>query len=169
MSIQDAQPLPTVAGEISRQGTSQDRYFMQRALEQAVLAQERREVPIGAVAVSEGVIVGRGFNRKETDRDATAHAEIQALREASATLGRWRLTDVTLYVTLEPCVMCAGAMVQARLGRLVFAACDRKGGACGSEYNIPRDFRLNHQVETQGGVMAGESEKLLSDFFARLR
>jgi len=130
---------------------------------------EHREVPIGAVAVSEGVIVGRGYNRKETDRDATAHAEILALREASETLGRWRLTDVTLYVTLEPCVMCAGAMVQARLGRLVFGAYDRKGGACGSEFHITQDFRLNHQVETRGGVMTEEAERLLCTFFARLR
>jgi len=169
MSTHDTQPIPIEIEETPPQGLSLDHSFMRRALELAALALEHHEVPVGAVAVSEGLIVGQGFNRKEMERDATAHAEMLALREAAGTLGRWRLTDVTLFVTLEPCVMCAGAMVQARLGRLVFAAPDRKGGACGSEYNIPRDFRLNHQVETRGGVLAEESERLLSDFFARLR
>jgi len=114
------------------------------ALEQAHKALSCNEVPVGAVAVVKDRIIGRGFNRKASTKDPTAHAEMIALRDAAETLGRWRLSDVTLYVTLEPCVMCAGAMVQARLGQLVFAAKDPKGGACGSEYHILQDLRLNH-------------------------
>jgi len=169
MSTDDLQYLPIEIKKARPQDLPLDMYFMRQALEQAELALSHHEVPVGAVAVSEGVVVGRGFNQKEMNRDATAHAEMLALRAAAEALGRWRLSDVTLYVTLEPCVMCAGAMVQTRLGRLVFAAPDRKGGACGSEYNIPRDFRLNHQVETTGGLLAEESERLLSRFFNDLR
>ena len=101
--------------------------------------------------------------------DPTAHAEMIALREAASTLGRWRLSDITLYVTLEPCVMCAGAMVHARLGRVVYGTRDPKGGACGSEYHILQDYRLNHQVDVTGGVLKEEAGRLLRDFFSRTR
>ncbi len=169
MATDDIKQLPFEIRKARREDLSLEIYFMRQALEQAERALSCHEVPVGAVAVSEGLIVGRGFNRKEMNRDATAHAEMLALREAAETLGRWRLSDVTLFVTLEPCVMCAGAMVQARLGRLVFAAHDRKGGACGSEYNIPQDFRLNHQVDTTCGILWEESERLLNRFFGGLR
>ncbi len=143
-----------------------DREFMGLALEQARKACALDEVPVGAVAVAAGRIVGTGYNRKETTGDPTAHAEMVALRDAAAALGRWRLSDVTLYITLEPCVMCAGAMVQSRLARLVFATADPKGGACGSEFNILQDFRLNHRVSVTGGVRQREAAALLHEFFA---
>jgi tRNA(adenine34) deaminase len=146
-----------------------DRQFMQLALEQARIASAVGEVPVGAAAVAAGRIVGTGCNRKETTGDPTAHAEMVALREAAAELGRWRLSDVTLYVTLEPCVMCAGAMVQSRLARLVFGTPDPKGGACGSEYHILQDFRLNHRVNVTGGVLQEEAASLLREFFATRR
>ena len=142
---------------------------MALALDQAQIALANQEVPVGAVAVCGGKVVGQGYNRKERGLDPTAHAEIMALREAAATLGRWRLSDVVLYVTLEPCVMCAGAMVQARLARLVFGAPDPKGGACGSEYNILQDHRLNHQTPVMAGVRRDEASRLLTDFFTQLR
>ncbi len=146
-----------------------DRYYMSLALEQAHKALACQEVPIGAVAVFDDQVVGRGYNLKETLKDPAAHAEIIALRDAAAMLDRWRLTDVTLYVTVEPCVMCAGAMIQSRLGRLVYGARDTKGGASGSEYNILQDFRLNHQVLVTGGVLEKEASLLLQDFFSRIR
>ncbi len=142
---------------------------MSLALEEAKKALSCNEVPVGAVAVVESEVVGRGYNLKESTKDPTAHAEITALREAAVLLDRWRLSDVTLYVTLEPCVMCAGAMVQSRLGRLVYGARDPKGGACGSEYHLLQDFRLNHQLPVTGGVLKEEAELLLQDFFERLR
>jgi len=147
---------------------SLDRYYMSLALEQAHKASACQEIPIGAVAVFGDQVVGRGYNLKETLKDPTAHAEVIALRDAAAMLNRWRLTDVTLYVTVEPCVMCAGAMIQSRLGRLVYAARDPKG-ASGSEYHILQDFRLNHQVPVTGGVLEKEASLLLKDFFSRIR
>lgn len=146
-----------------------DERYMGLALDQARIALSNQEVPVGAVALCAGEVVGKGYNRKETAHDPTAHAEIMALREAADLLGRWRLSDVVLYVTLEPCVMCAGAMVQARLGRLVFGAPDPKGGACGSEYNILQDHRLNHQTPVTAGVRRDEASRLLKDFFTQLR
>jgi tRNA(adenine34) deaminase len=148
---------------------SQDRYYMTQALEEAKKALSCNEVPVGAVAVVDNRIVGRGHNLKESTKDPTAHAEITALQEAAALLDRWRLSGVTLYVTLEPCVMCAGAMVQSRLGRLVYGVKDPKGGACGSEYHILQDLRLNHQVEVTEGVLAEEAGEMLKFFFYQRR
>ena len=148
---------------------TQDRIYMGLALEEARKALSCNEVPVGAIAVTENQVVGRGYNNKESLMDPTAHAEIIALREAASTLGRWRLSDITLYVTLEPCVMCAGAMVHARLGRVVYGTRDPKGGACGSEYHILQDYRLNHQVDVTGGVLKEEAGRLLRDFFSRTR
>lgn len=143
--------------------------WMREALAEARRAIRRGDVPIGAVAVYEGQIVGRGRNRKEVDADPTAHAEMIALRAASRALGRWRLSDVILYCTLEPCPMCAGAMVLARLPRLVYGADDDKMGAAGSVVEILRDPRFNHQVAVTRGVLAEESQALLETFFASLR
>jgi tRNA(adenine34) deaminase len=142
---------------------------MQEALAEAAKAAAVGDVPVGAVAVRDGVIVGRGHNRKEHDRDPTAHAEMIALRQAARTLGGWRLPGVTLYCTLEPCAMCAGAMVQARLPRLVWAADDPKYGAGGSVIDLLHHERLNHRVETIRGVLAEESRAQLDAFFADLR
>jgi tRNA(adenine34) deaminase len=142
---------------------------MGEALALARAAGEAGEVPIGAVALFEGRIVGRGANRREGDRDPIAHAEIHALQEASRTLGRWRLTGVTLVVTLEPCAMCAGAMVLARIDRLVFAAMDPKAGAVGSLMDLSSDSRLNHSFEVERGVRAEESAELLRTFFRARR
>ncbi|NUQ06520.1 MAG: nucleoside deaminase [Anaerolineae bacterium] len=146
-----------------------DRDFMRLALEEADAALATGDVPIGAVAVHDGVVIGRGRNRREADHDATAHAEMLALREASTALGRWRLDDVTLYCTLEPCAMCAGAMVLARLPRLVYAAVDLKAGMAGSIHDLLRHPRLNHRVDVQGGLLAEEAGALLRAFFEDLR
>lgn len=142
---------------------------MRMALDEAHLAQSRGEVPIGAVVVKEGRVIGRGHNQKETLKDPTAHAEILALQEAARTLGGWRLSGATLYSTLEPCPMCAGALVQARIDRLVYAAPDPKAGAAGSLLDLVRDERLNHQVIVESGVLREEAEALLEEFFADLR
>ena len=146
-----------------------DAAWMREALAEAERALARGDVPVGAVAVRDGIIVGRGHNRKEADADPTAHAEMIALREAARALGGWRLVGVTLYCTLEPCPMCAGAMMSARLPRLVYGADDPKAGAAGSVVKLLRDPRLNHQVVVTRGVLAGESKALLERFFARLR
>jgi tRNA(adenine34) deaminase len=143
--------------------------WMREALAEAAKAAVVGDVPIGAVAVREGVIVGRGYNRKEIDRDPTAHAEMIALREAAQTLGGWRLVGVTLYCTLEPCAMCAGAMIQARLPRLVWAADDPKAGAGGSVVNLLQHERLNHRVEVIHGVLEEDAQAQLRAFFAGLR
>ncbi len=142
---------------------------MQEALAEAAQAAGLGDVPVGAVAVRDGVIVGRGCNRKHHDHDPTAHAEIIAMRQASQTLGGWRLIGVTLYCTLEPCAMCAGAMIQARLPRLVWAADDPKAGAGGSVLDLLNHDRLNHRVEVIRGVLAEEAAAQLSAFFASLR
>ena len=142
---------------------------MREALAEAEQALSHGDVPVGAVAVRDGVIVGRGHNRKEVDADPTAHAEMLALQEATRTLGGWRLVGVTLYCTLEPCPMCAGAMISARLPRLVYGADDPKLGAAGSVVELLRDPRLNHRVIVIRGVLAEESQALLERFFARLR
>jgi len=146
-----------------------DAAWMREALAEAEQALAHGDVPIGAVAVREGVIVGRGHNRKEADADPTAHAEIIALRDAARALGSWRLAGVTLYCTLEPCPMCAGAMVSARLSRLVYGTDDPKAGAAGSVVELLRDPRLNHRVAVTRGVLTEESQALLDRFFARLR
>ncbi|MGQ0507021.1 MAG: tRNA adenosine(34) deaminase TadA [Myxococcaceae bacterium] len=148
---------------------AEDQQLMDEALRLAEDAAKLGEVPVGAVAVHEGKIVGRGFNRREIDKDPFAHAELLALREASQSLGAWRLTGVTLYVTLEPCAMCAGAMVQGRVTRLVFGALDPKAGAVRSLYNLVEEPRHNHRLEVQAGVEAERSAELLRAFFRTLR
>jgi len=127
------------------------------------------DVPVGAVCVLNGQIIGRGHNRRELDGDPTAHAETLALRAAAQHLGNWRLRGVTLYVTLEPCTMCAGAIWLARVERVVFGAWDAKAGACGSLFDIPRDPRLNHRPQVRGGVLQNECAALLDEFFAAQR
>ncbi len=143
--------------------------FMREALALANQAAVLGEVPVGAVAVKDGLIVGRGFNRREIDRDPFSHAELTAMREAAQTLKVWRLTGVTVYVTLEPCVMCAGAMVQSRIDRVVFGALDPKAGAVGSLFNVVQDARLNHRVDVVAGVLGEECGAVLSAFFKTLR
>lgn len=142
---------------------------MALALVEAERAAAHGDVPIGAVVVRDGQVIARAHNRREVDQDPTAHAEILALRAASAVVGNWRLTECTLYVTLEPCTMCAGALVLARLQRLVFAADDPKAGAVGALYDVPRDPRLNHQVQVVRGVAADVAGAALQAFFAARR
>ena len=146
-----------------------DEHFMRLALAEAERAALLGEVPVGAVMVRGEQILGRGFNRREIDQDPLAHAELLALREAARVLGSWRLLETTLYVTLEPCAMCAGALVQSRVERLVFGAHDPKAGYCGSLGDIPRDARLNHRLRVDAGVLGEESAALLRSFFAGLR
>jgi tRNA(adenine34) deaminase len=143
--------------------------WMQEALSLARAAGERGEVPVGAVAVLDGRIVGRGANAREASHDPTAHAELVAIQDAARTLGRWRLTGVTLVVTLEPCAMCAGAMVLARIDRLVYGASDPKAGAAGSLMDLSADPRLNHRFPVERGVLAAESSDLLRAFFRARR
>ena len=142
---------------------------MRAALAEARKALDEGEVPVGAVVVREGMIVGRGHNQTERLQDATAHAEIVAVGAASSTLGSWRLSECTLYVTLEPCVMCAGALVLARLGQLVYGALDPKAGACGSRIDILGEPWLNHRLPATSGVLADEAGGLLSAFFEMKR
>ncbi|MBU6234030.1 MAG: tRNA adenosine(34) deaminase TadA [Acidobacteria bacterium] len=142
---------------------------MHRALELAELAAQHDDVPVGCVVVIDGRIVGEGENRREIDRDPTAHAEVVALQRAAAAQGTWRLDDATVYVTLEPCTMCAGALLNARVRRVVFGAYDEKAGACGSRYNVLSDPRLLHEAEVQGGICADESATLLHEFFSTRR
>jgi tRNA(adenine34) deaminase len=143
--------------------------FMQGALAEARLAAEAGEVPIGAVVVFEGVLLARGQNRVLRDSDPTAHAEIVALRAAAAALGNYRLNGCTLYVTLEPCAMCAGAMIHARLDRLVFAAADPKAGAAGSVLAVINHPQLNHQMQVEQGILGEKSSELLRSFFRERR
>lgn len=144
---------------------------MQLAIEQARLAADLDEVPIGCIIVHDptGEIIGRGYNRRETDADPTAHAEIVAMREAARRMGYWRLCDCTLIVTLEPCPMCAGAIVNARIDRVVYGCGDPKAGAARTLYQICDDPRLNHRAHVVEGVMADECAALLKEFFARKR
>ena len=146
-----------------------DERFMQLALEEARRAAEEGEVPIGAVVVCGGEVAARAHNRRETDADPSAHAEFSAMLEASRALGRWRLTDCTVYVTLEPCLMCAGLMVNARIDRCVYGASDPKGGALGTLYDVSADPRLNHAFAVTPGVLADESAELLRSFFRSRR
>lgn len=142
---------------------------MQVALGEARSALEHDDVPIGAVVLREGEVIARAHNERELLKDPTAHAELLALRRASEVAGTWRLDDCTLYVTLEPCAMCAGATVLARLGRLVYGPQDRRAGAALSLYNIPQDSRLNHRVELSWGVLAEECMELLQAYFRTKR
>lgn len=146
-----------------------DETFMAYALKEAKKAQDKGEVPIGAVIVHEGRIIARGHNKRELARDPAAHAELLAIRAAARKLDRWRLSGTTLYVTLEPCLMCMGAIILARIPRLVFGAFDPKAGACGSLYNISEDTRLNHRVHVTTGVLNDECQDILKDFFRKLR
>jgi tRNA(adenine34) deaminase len=142
---------------------------MALALVEAEAALDHDDVPVGAVVVVGGAVIARRHNERERTQDPTAHAELLALRDAAAALGSWRLADTTLVVTLEPCSMCAGALVAARVGRLVFGAPDPKAGACGSLYNLCSDPRLNHELPVTAGVMAEESAALLGAFFSTRR
>ena len=148
---------------------SSDDYFMGQAMRQALKAYEAEEVPIGAVIVREGRIIARAANQVETLKDATAHAEMLAITQAENALGDWRLTDCDLYVTKEPCPMCAGALVHARLRRVIFGCHDPRGGAAGGLLNILRMPELNHQCEITGGVLGEESGRLLKAFFGERR
>ena len=142
---------------------------MQLALDEARFAAVAGEVPIGAVLVVEDAVIARAHNRREVWQDPTAHAELIAIREAAAQLRTWRLVGATLYVTMEPCAMCIGAAILARVERVVFGVRDPKGGACGSVLNIPEEKRLNHRIEIIGGLLEQESRELLQGFFKGLR
>jgi tRNA(adenine34) deaminase len=148
---------------------SNDEVFMQAALDLARQAAAVDEVPVGAIVVVGGEVVGRGFNQPISRHDPTAHAEIMALRDAAQYLGNYRLPNSTLYVTLEPCVMCSGAIMHARIGRVVFGARDPKTGAAGSVVNLYNEPKLNHHAEIEGGVLADDCAALLSSFFAARR
>lgn len=161
MSLQDGTGDRSLAGR--------DQHFMRHALKLARRAEAQGEVPVGAVVVLDDEIVGEGWNQPIGTHDPTAHAEVMALRDAGRRLGNYRLTDSTLYATLEPCPMCAGAIVHARVGRVVYAASDPRGGAAGSVFDLlPADARFNHQTRCEGGVLAAEAGELLRNFF-RLR
>jgi tRNA(adenine34) deaminase len=146
-----------------------DEYFMRLALREAGRALEHDDVPIGAVVVREGEVVGSGHNERELRADPTAHAEMIALREAARAIGSWRVLDAVIYVTLEPCAMCAGAIVLARLPRVVFGATDPKAGAAGSVFDVLGEPRLNHRPRVESGLLAEESSDLLRSFFASRR
>jgi tRNA(adenine34) deaminase len=148
---------------------SRDKYFMRMALAEALIAYNEGEVPIGAVLVKNGKIIARAHNQRETLKDPTGHAEVIALKQGSKEEDNWRLTDFTLYVTKEPCIMCAGAMVNARLGRLVYGCKDEKGGAVDSLYGILSDKKLNHQVEVISGILENECSEILKKFFRNRR
>lgn len=150
-------------------GQDQDYRYMQIALEEAARATAVGEVPIGALIVRGAVVIAQAHNHREVRQDPTAHAEMIVIRAAAESIGSWRLTDTTLYVTLEPCAMCIGAIVLARITRVVFGARDPKAGACGSVFNLPIEPKLNHRVIVTGGVCDGESQALLQQFFKQLR
>ena len=163
----DNDPGVSAFGALNVLGT--DERYIRNALDLAREAVRRNEVPIGAVVVRDGTIIAAAANRTVRDQDPTAHAELLAIREASSKLDRWRLDDCTLYVTLEPCAMCAGAVVLARMKRVVFGAWDEKAGMAGSVGDLLRHPRLNHRPEVRGGVLADECASFLSDFFAAQR
>lgn len=146
-----------------------DHYWMGKAIDQARRAEAMGEVPIGAVIVKDGAVIARGHNLRESKQDPAAHAEMIAIRKAARKLSSWRLTGATLYVTLEPCTMCMGAVILSRLDRVVFGSHDPKGGAAGSLYDLSDDRRLNHSVVLTPGVRGAETSAMLSDFFSKLR
>lgn len=143
--------------------------FMKEALKQAQKAYDKLEVPVGAVIVKDGKIIARAYNQKEEKNDTTNHAEILAIKKASKKLGSWRLTDCDMYVTLEPCSMCAGALIQSRIRKVYIGAFDEKTGACGSVLNLLEDYKFNHKVEVEKGVLQEECENVLKEFFKELR
>lgn len=149
--------------------TRDHKFFMTEALKEAAKAFEKGEVPVGAVIVKDGEIIARGHNNKETTGDPTAHAEVVAVKKAANKLKNWRLEHTLIYVTLEPCVMCMGALVQARVPEMVFSSMDPKAGACGSLFDLSDDLRMNHRIKVQNGIMKDESSALLKDFFSKLR
>lgn len=155
--------------QLSTDGLLKDELWMQEALRAAQRALEAGEIPVGAVVIHEGKIVGRGFNRNITDSDPTAHAEVVALREAGAAIGNHRLGDCDLFVTIEPCPMCAGALVHARIRRLVYGADDPKAGAVQSVMQVLNHPSANHKIEVRKGVLAGKCAELLQDFFRARR
>ncbi len=161
MSDEEQEPLTPQA--------ALDQKYMKLALEQAELAAQIGEVPIGAVVVCGGEVVAAAHNRREIDNDPSAHAEFLAMQKASKKLGRWRLSGCTVYVTLEPCLMCAGLMVNARIDRCVFGASDPKGGATGTLFDVSSDSRLNHEFAVSGGVLAEEASAQLKAFFKERR
>lgn len=144
-------------------------YWMDKAIAEACKAEEKAEVPIGCVIVKDGRVIARAHNLRETGQDPAAHAELLAIRKAAKKLGSWRLLDTTLYVTLEPCLMCMGAIILARVPRVVFGCLDPKGGAAGSLYDLSNDTRLNHRVEILSGISAAACSDQLSSFFRQLR
>lgn len=146
-----------------------DEYYMLAAKAEAENAAQKGEVPIGAVIVHQGQIIARGHNLREISNDPTAHAEMVAIREAAQSIGHWRLLDTTLYVTLEPCVMCMGAAILARVPRLVYACRDPRAGAAGSIYNFSEDDRFNHRIKIKEGVLANDCSEMLTQFFRELR
>jgi tRNA(adenine34) deaminase len=154
---------------MTRSDQTSDSHFMRMALDMAYQALRAEEVPVGAVLVQDGHILATGFNQREGTQDATAHAELIAIRSASMSLGSWRLTGTTLYVTLEPCAMCAGAIIQARIARVVFGTWDPKAGACGSICNLPAETRFNHRVAVDSDILAEECRAILQNFFQNLR
>lgn len=148
---------------------TEDEKYMKEAIKQARKAYALGEVPIGCVIVHDGKIIGRGYNRRNTDKNALAHAEITAIRKASKAIGDWRLEECTLYVTLEPCQMCAGAIVQARIPKVIMACMNPKAGCAGSILNVLNNPQFNHQVEAVNGILEEECSKMLKDFFVELR
>ena len=166
---QDARPENLQTAEERREASERDELWMEEALRAAQRALEAGEVPVGAVIVCEGRVVGRGWNRNVSDSDPTAHAEVVALREAGRTLGNHRLGQCELFATIEPCAMCAGALVHARIKRLVYGADDPKAGAVHSVMQVLNDSRLNHHMEVHAGVLAGRSAELLQAFFRKRR
>jgi len=138
--------------------------FMKEAIKQAKKAYDKEEIPVGAVIVKDGKIIARGYNKKEEKKDTTQHAEIIAIQKASRKIGAWRLQDCEMYVTLEPCAMCTGALIQARLKRVYIGTMDPKTGACGSVLNLLEDYKFNHKVEVETNIMQKECEKILKDF-----
>ncbi len=169
MSYESGKLCPAKRCGLVKGVTMDDAYWMGVALREAKKAAKRGEVPIGAVIVRDGTVLGRGYNLREGKQDPTAHAEIIAIRKASSKIGAWRLTGATIYVTLEPCVMCMGAILLARFDRVVFGCHDPKGGAAGSLYDLSDDSRLNHRVALTVGIRVEECSEILSNFFANLR
>ncbi|MCK4909202.1 MAG: tRNA adenosine(34) deaminase TadA [Planctomycetes bacterium] len=144
-------------------------FYMQEVLKESAKALEKGEVPVGAVAVHQGRIIARAHNQKELLKDPTAHAEMIAITQAASAVDNWRLREVDFYVTIEPCLMCAGALVQARVRRIIFGATDIKAGGCGSIFNLVNDSRLNHQIEIVSGIMESECRAILREFFQTKR
>lgn len=158
-----------VEARMSRKKRTEEERYMQQALTQAKRALALGEVPIGCVIVHEGKVIGRGYNRRNTDKSTLSHAEITAIRKASKAIGDWRLEECTLYVTLEPCPMCAGAIVQARIPRVVAGAMNPKAGCAGSVLNLLNEPGFNHQVQFEHGILLEECQSILKSFFAALR